>query len=270
MRRAAFAPRLAPALAAAATTLAAPGGPGEREAGACSCMGPRLTLLSPERVDNAPVNARVRAEVPASRLPGSAANKLVLRAVGGAEVAVTMRTFAPGGRVEVVELVPRASLEPSTRYEVAFVDPEQYPSTIVFGTFRTGGAADTTPPRLGRLGPASAHRSKRAGGGSCQIAGPWVVVEGVRADDPDRAGAQLSFGVWLGDASGGIDASKPPTTIVSASRRVLHVGRTSLCDPHDFPLPKAGPIWLGIAALDEAGNASPLRRVRVNMAGRRR
>jgi hypothetical protein len=264
MRRPPFAPTLAPALAALAAVVA-PGVPGGREAGACSCAGPKLTLLSPERVDDAPLNARVRVEAPVRQ--GGASGKIVLRAVGGAAIAATARSFSPGGAVEITELVPQAPLAASTRYEVALVDPEQYPSTIVFGTFRTGTATDTKAPRLDRVGAASAHRSKRPGGGSCQVPGPWVVIEGVGASDPGRAGAQLAFGVWLGDASGGVDASKPPTAIVTAFRGALHVGRTSLCDPRDFPLPKGKSVWLGVAAIDEAGNASAVRRVRVDLAG---
>lgn len=263
MRRAPFAPRLAPALAALAAAFVAPGESGEREAGACSCAGPRLTLLSPERVDDAPLNAKVRVEVPANGSSG----KITLRVVGGAEVAVTMNRYKPGGWLELVELVPKAPLGASTRYEVASVDLDQYPSTVVFGTFRTGVSADTTAPRVERLGAAVAHRSRRSGGGSCQVAGPWVTIEGVRAVDPGRAEAQLAVGVWLGDAAGNVDASKPPTAIVSPFKGTLHVGRTSLCDPHDFPLPKGGSAWLGVAALDEAGNASGLRKMRVDLSG---
>jgi hypothetical protein len=258
---------LVPIAALAAASAATLGVPREREAGACSCVGPRLALLSPDRVDDAPLNARVRVEVPANRSAGGAPGKVVLRAVGGGEVAVTTRTFKPGGWVELAELTPKAPLAPSTQYELALLDPEQYPSTVVFGTFRTGVSADTTAPRLERLGPAVVHRNAQHGSGSCQIAGPWVTFENVGAVDPARAGAQLSFGVWVGDAAGRVDTSKPPVSLVSAGRGAIAIGRTSLCDPHDFPLPKAGPLVLGVAAIDEAGNASAARTVRVNLAG---
>ena len=95
------------------------------------------------------------------------------------------------------------------------------------------------------------------------------MVDGLRAEDPGRPNAQLVYGVWLGDAAGNVDTKKPPTSVQRLDNGRLHVGQTSLCDPNGFPIPKGPVMWLGIAAIDEAGNTSPARRVRVDLAGAR-
>ena len=247
----------------------------EREVGACSCGGPDTTLLGPERVDDAPLNTKVRVEIPSSfsTTPsggGAPGSGLLLRVHGrSAVVPTSSRVIAPGGWASVVELTPSAPLEPSTAYEVAIVDPAAVPPSRVFGTFRTGRAVDTTPPRIDALGPALAFRNTSAMGSMCMVPGPWVTIDGIVADDPGRRDAQLVLAVWLGDASGAIDTKKAPTSLLRSHGGRLDIGQTSLCDPHAFPLPKGPVAWLGIAALDEAGNTSAVRRVRVDLAGAR-
>ncbi len=250
----------------------------EREVGACSCAGPDATLLAPERVDDAPLNARIRFEIPSpsSTLPAlsatsaAAAGGVVLRVHGrAATVAATTRAIATGGSTSFVELTPSAPLEPSTQYEVATVDATQIPSSRVFGTFRTGRASDGTAPRIDAMGPAIAFKNTNPMGSMCMVPGPWVTIEGVVAEDPGRRDAQLVYAVWLGDASGAIDTRKPPTAVATAHAGRLDLGRTSLCDPHAFPFPTSGAAWLGIAVMDEAGNTSAVRRMRVDLAGAR-
>lgn len=247
----------------------------EREVGACSCAGPDTTLIGPERVDDAPLNTKVRVEVPSSfptsPAGGGAPNGgLVLRVHGVAKpIAATTRVIAPGGWASFVELTPAAPLEPSTQYEVATVNATAVPPNRVFGTFRTGRASDTTAPRIDTIGPAVAYKNSNAIGSMCMVPGPWVTIEGVVAEDPARRDAQLVFAVWLGDANGVIDTKKPPTSLVRAHGERLDLGQTSLCDPHAFPFPKTPFAWLGIAAMDEAGNTSAVRRMRVDLAGAR-
>src|SRR3954467_12567514 len=132
----------------AVVVVLAPGrAPLEREAGACSCLGPQTALLGPDRVDDAPLNARVRLVTPASG--GRSAGALaVLRVHGGNDVALTRTTIAPGGSLSTIELVPTARLSAATQYEVALVEPGSVPETTVIGTFRTGSAPDTIAPRI--------------------------------------------------------------------------------------------------------------------------
>jgi hypothetical protein len=247
----------------------------EGEVEACSCGGPDTTIMGPDRVDDAPLNTRVRVEIPSSlsTLPtggGAPGSGLLLRVHGrSTPVPTTSRVIAPGAWASVVELTPSAPLEPSTAYEIATVDPAAVPSNRVVGTFRTGRAVDATPPRIDALGPAVAFKNTNAMSSMCTVPGPWVTIEGIVAADPGRHDAQLVLAVWLGDASGVIDTNKAPTALLRAHGSRLDIGQTSRCDPHAFPLPKGAVAWLGIAALDEAGNTSAVRRVRVDLAGAR-
>ncbi len=271
MRRTGFTATVAFVVLSGATTAT------EREAGACSCAGPDMAMVGPERLDDAPLNAKVRVEVPASSsfassvsMSASGAGGVLLRAHGRATpVPTTTRIIAPGGYTSFVELTPSAPLEPATQYEVLTVDATTVPPNRVFGTFRTGRVTDTTAPRIDAMGPAIAYKNANPMGSMCMVAGPWVTIEGVIAEDPGRRDAQLVFAVWLGDASGVVDAKKPPTTLAHAHAGRLELGQTSLCDPHAFPFPKAPVAWLGIAVTDEAGNTSAMRRVRVDLAGAR-
>ena len=242
----------------------------EREAGACSCAGPQQALVGPDRVDDAPLNAKIRVDTPSMTRSSGSPLPLVLRVHGGKVIATTSRIITPGGSLSTVELSPSAPLLPGTQYEVAAEDPDQVPTATVIGTFRTGGAADTTAPRLDAVGAATALKNPNPMGSACQIGGPWVTIEGVRAEDPGRPNAQLVYGLWLGDWTGAVDTKKPPTALLARGQDgTLHVGQTSLCDPRGFPFPKAPLMWLGIAAIDEAGNTSAARRVRVDLAGAR-
>jgi hypothetical protein len=239
----------------------------EHDAGACSCRAPQAALITPDRVSDAPLNTIVRVERPLGEQ-----SRVILRARRSGrtweDIRTRSRTTAPGGELAMLELTPFAPLDPSTQYEVAIPEP---PGTVVtetvVGTFRTGTATDTTPPRLDALGVTTVVRNPHANGASCQVEGPWVVIEGVHAEDPGRPTAQLAFGVWLGDAAGNIDAQKPPAAILSVEEEKLHIGQYTLCDPHGFTMPKAPTAWFGIAALDEAGNASAVRRFRVALGG---
>jgi len=235
------------------------------DATACSCAGPRIALLGPTQIDDAPLNTRVRVEMPDPNASRVAGGGLVVRAHGGAVVPTTSRSIAPGRWLATLELTPNAPLAPATRYEVAVVDPTAHPSVTVLGTFKTGTTTDATAPRLDALGVAHAVRNPHPIGSMCQVAGPWIVLDGVAATDPGRADAKLVFGVWLGDAAGNVDANKPPTAIRRAHEGRLHLGQSSACDPYLFPLPAKGVVWLGIAALDEAGNASTMRKVKVDL-----
>lgn len=242
----------------------------EREAGACSCGGPDIALVAPERVDDAPLNAKVRIDAPSAGAVTPGASGPILRVHdGGRVVPSTSRTIAPGGSSSSLEITPTSALAPSTQYEIAMLDPSRVPATIVIGTFKTGTTLDTTAPRLDSVGNVSAYKNVNASGSSCQVPGPWVTIDGLRAEDPGRPNAQLVYGVWLGDAAGNVDTKKPPTSVQRLDNGRLHVGQTSLCDPNAFPIPKAPIMWLGIAAIDEAGNTSPARRVRVDLAGAR-
>ncbi|WP_146646017.1 hypothetical protein [Labilithrix luteola] len=228
------------------------------KAEACSCMAPREVLVGPDRVDDAPLNTRVRFEV-----PSGAKGDFVLRAYEGARVETTARTFLDGD-LTFVELTPKSPLAPFTRYEIAVVRPSEYPCTTVLGTFRTGVVADNLAPKLESVGRAVARGGAHPGGGNCSIAGPWIEVGPVKVSDPDQPNARLLLAVWMGDAAGNVDTSKPPTTILPIRGEKLTIGKSSLCDPHDVAIPRAPFVSLAVAAMDDAGNLSAPRKLRVD------
>ncbi len=230
-----------------------------RDAGACSCLGPRPALLTPDRVDDAPLNTRVRLE-----LPTGTTSSVVLREHGGPDVPVTRRG-SPSGMLTMVELSPVSPLLPSKQYEVALIDPQRHPATTVIGTFRTGTAIDATHPRLDAMGAPAVYRNPQPMGAACQVGGPWIDIDGIVAVDPERPAAQLLVAVWVGDGFGRFDTSRVPDAIYKPYEATITVGQRSLCDPRSFPFPKGGQVALAFAAVDEAGNASAIRRIRVDL-----
>src|SRR4051812_31398136 len=84
-----------------------------RDAHACSCREPPPVLLTPDRNDEAPLNTRVRVEVPmAGDVPD-----VVLRVHQGDVVPATKRA-TKGAWLASVEIVPKKPLDPKTRYEI--------------------------------------------------------------------------------------------------------------------------------------------------------
>jgi hypothetical protein len=238
------------------------------------CMRSPVRILTPNGTREVPLNARVRAEVGNQQVDFSKGARIVLRVPGGAEVPVTSRGPLPDKGISgVVELVPRALLAAGTQYEVALIVPTAYPTTTVFGTFRTGTATDTRKPELDPLAAVSVQGVKKPApspGGfvvitsSCGGDTPHVIIDAVASRDPQRPEAQLLYGVWLGDAAGRIDVTTPPTGIFEPQEGKLVIGAASICHM-DFPFPKAAFAWMGIAAVDEAGNPSAPRRLRIDL-----
>jgi len=226
---------------------------------ACSCVAPQPHMLSPAHVGKTPLNARVRVVLP-TYLPG----RLALRKHDGAEVPVK-RIDSPLQSSAHVELVPDNPLDADTRYDVAFINSKDHPSTYIFGTFVTGDVADTKAPVAPKIGKAvvNAHRSSAMT--SCAVHTPWVQVFLGGARDPDRDDARLLHAVWMSNSRGVVDLNAPPTAYLVEKDGKIKLGRTSYCDPDEFPLPTGGTVTLAIAAIDEAGNRSAVQRVNVTM-----
>lgn len=229
------------------------------DASACSCMAPQMALVTPGRED-APLGTKIRLQVPNNATPTA-----VVR-VGGATVAATQRTWGLGG-LTWLELTPTRPLAPSTTYEVAVVDAAAFPSTTVLAAFTTGTASDTAAPKIATFGAAAARGGAHAGGGTCSIKGPWIEIPNVKAEDPGRPGAKLGFVLWSGDDQGHVDTSRPFEAFLTPYEGRLTIGQSSLCDPHEFFIPKAPQFTFAVAAVDESGNQSPPRKLRVSLAG---
>lgn len=237
-------------------------------ADACSCVEPEPEMISPSNVGLAPINARVRVALPG---PGTGAgqHQIVLRVRGGKAVPVQRRESVVSSRV-YVELVPEAPLAPDTRYEVAVVVKDRRPGTLVFGTFETGTETDTAPPTGGKLGKPEVYKTSPWSGTSCSIGSPWVSIPvTAKGSDPGHAGARSLYAVWVADAGGRIDTRAPATTFLAPVEGALTLGKTSYCDPDDFPLPPRGRLTIGVALIDEAGNHGAVQRMVIDVSAAR-
>lgn len=235
-------------------------------------MGPRLRVIGPSAVDGVPRNVHVRVESPNPQagVEAQMEGRLVLRAHAGAEVPVKA-VSAPDGQLTHVELVPETPLAADTLYEVALVEGRTVPPNRVLSVFRTGNEEDHTAPVVRGRPDAVAFARKDVSSAACQVPGPWVEVRGLVADDPSRPDAKLVWAVWA-SSSPKVDTSKPPLVVREARREdpAIHVGASSLCDPHLHDLPKGPVLYLAIAAVDEAGNASAPQRVTMNLGAARK
>lgn len=230
------------------------------DADACSCAPPRPEMLSPARLAKAPVNARVRLTLP-NYLKGS----LVLRKHQGADVP-HQRIDSAGRSMPHVELVPKQQLEPNTRYEVALVNPEEHPSTFVFGTFVTGTDVDTVAPTDPKITRTVVNAQRWSAMTSCAVGTPWAQIVLNKSEDPGRTDVPVLYAVWAATGKAKIDLNGPPTAFVQEAEGKLKLGRTSYCDPDEFPLPTNGTVSLAIAAVDPAGNRSAVQRTTLVMS----
>jgi hypothetical protein len=217
-------------------------------------------VLSPNRYTNPPLNTRVRV-----LLPVYPKGQLVLRKHQGANVP-TKRFDSPLQNSSHVELVPEKPLDADTRYEVALLRADQHPSTLVFGTFVTGQATDTTAPSAPKISRAVVNGHRSSAMTSCASHTPWAEVFLTGAKDPDRNDALLLYAVWASNGRAPIDLNAPPTADIQEEGGKLKLGKTSYCDPEDFPLPTRGTVQLAIVVVDEAGNRSAVQRANLTMS----
>jgi hypothetical protein len=227
---------------------------------ACSCVPPRPVLLSPESSIQAPLNTHIRITLP-TYLKGN----LVFRKHQGADVPF-QRFDSPAQRTPHIALVPSKPLDPDTRYEIALVNPEAHPSTFVFGTFVTGKDVDSTAPTNPKITRTvvNAHRSSMMT--SCAVSTPWAQIFLNKSEDPGRTDVPILYAVWSATGKNKIDLNGPPTAFVREDGGKLKLGRTSYCDPDEFPLPPTGTVSLAIAAVDSAGNRSAVQRTTLTMS----
>lgn len=191
---------------------------------------------------------------------------MVLRGPAGVEIATANRTLTFARYMVMEELTPQAPLTPMTKYEIAAVDPSAHPSVTVAAAFTTGSSSDNTPPRLDKIGSVTVHHNPAPVTTMCETAGPWVKIDGIVAQDPGRPEASLVVVAWRADSAGKIDTSHAPIATRTASEGSLFVGRASVCDPYGEDLPPAGMLHLGIAAIDESGNQSPVQKLKIDLA----
>jgi hypothetical protein len=207
---------------------------GRPPAAADGCLSPGFQLISPSGpAGEVPRNTRVRVAYAGGWQTGVT---VVLRA-GGREIPTAEHRFTAGAR-HLIELIPDRPLAPSRRYEVVArerVGPRTV--TTVVGQFATGELTDRSPPRWPARG-----------------VGP--------AADDVATPSGLLYAVWLPDPTGRVDPAGPPAALVPMAAGHLAVGADGSCGALVPPL--RGRVVVRVAAVDEAGNRSPVRRLRLH------
>jgi hypothetical protein len=202
---------------------------------ACACAQPAIIVV-PRPGDVAPRNSHIWISVP----PALADVQASFRGPG-AGPADTVRYGS--GEERIIELVPRAPLAGHTRYEVLL-------GSEVVGQLVTGDTMDQTPPTWDGLKTGEVSPGTDSGCG----AGETLVVLGLgKRDDDATPAASLRYAIWIGAQGKDIDYTQPPTTVVTANRDHLALGRESRCNPANLDL--QGAFAVGVRVLDLAGNA---------------
>lgn len=219
-----------------------------REAEACSCAAPRVRI-SPEDVD-APTNSTVVVWLPSYVGKASEISFSLRKKVNGEQVAVDYRPTGAAG-LAVIEMLPRAKLDPGTTYEVVMVKGQDAPRPV--GSFATGKSAHTGAPQFAGVAKAGYFKAVPVCC-MCMTDQPYALIELKEQFDEARS-TTIRIGVWLADDKGRIDYTKPPTTYLRASDH-LYLGNPSTCSPPNFTFPVRKATKLGIKLVDLAGNAS--------------
>jgi hypothetical protein len=217
------------------------------DAAACSCARPRVTH-SPQGTD-APLNSTVVVWVPSYVATGNV-NLSLRKKTSDVTIAVDYKSMGAAD-VKVIEMMPRAKLDPNTEYEIVLTDKD---TDAPVGSFTTGmrELKVATPPFLG-VAKANYYKDTPICC-ICNTADPYADIE-LSDTLGDKRAKEVRLAIWMSGADGKIDYKKPPVTYEHGSQRVW-LGRPSTCSPANFTFPKTKKLKLGIKLVDLAGNAS--------------
>ncbi len=214
-------------------------------------------------------NTRVRV---AFFAPGKLPTVRVVRH-GGKGVPARARTLVLSG-LRIVELTPRRALKPGATYDVV-VDKR------TIGSFTATRDVDARPPTWAGVAKATyvvehVTATERTPDGSririirsesmCYRPDPYAVLTIEPVEDDIAAPDEVLFAVWIPDAKGVLDTTRPPFAYVAAQDGHISLGSTSVCDPIRFAFPKARQYTIAIAAVDSAGNQTAPVEVTLDLA----
>jgi len=172
------------------------------------------------------------------------------------------------------ELIPKAPLPPSTRYDV--IEYRENKRRYLIDTFPTGVATDTTPPQWG--GPLQVEyrvvapiKQKGHVPGKPRVITldmldhqDYIAIVGPAPEDDVTPSASIRYAVWIGNEKDPIDFSKPPDVHKAeamfvpdgAKRARFTLGSVYLCDACDVDIAGRGekPFKIGVKPYDLAGN----------------
>ena len=168
-------------------------------------------------------------------------------------------------RAEIVELVPKADLEPKRLHEIWRVETHgRTPDTLV-SLFKTGSERDPSAPKWAGGDRIQKPRPSPPRPGVVYISDMigtfgWALLG--RA--PEDAEGPVLFQVWLPEPDGSFDYSRPSDGVTLAyayspagSSQLAWLGGSD-CEPNNFRFPADRSIpKLAVRATDLAGNMSP-------------
>jgi len=261
---------------------------GLRDARAWTCGGGAAVIV-PGTLDVAPTNTHVWMYIPQSFVRGcdertkqcADAVRFELRTapagrdpgtVVPSDVRRTETDHSGSDPFFVVEMIPKADLQPATRHEIWSVGIQAPRRQQFWGTLRTGKGRDTKPPTWSgatKVTPIvhkqSAHVATIVGSGGLNVFGP-------RASDAE---GRVLYAAWKGTAATPIDFSRPPDGYayetglgVSNPRSesaLVVLGWPGGCTPPNFAVPEVQEVRIGLRAVDLAGNVSAPSEHRVKL-----
>jgi hypothetical protein len=218
------------------------------DAAACSCARPRVTH-SPHDTD-APINSTVVVWVPSYVAKGNVVNLSLRKKTSDDTIAVDYKSMGAAD-MKVIEMTPRAKLDPNTEYEIVLTDKD---ASAPVGSFTTGTRKlkAATPPFLG-VAKANYYKDKPICC-ICNTADPYADIE-LSDTIGDKRAKEVRLAIWMAGADGKIDYKKPPVTYEYGAQR-LWLGHPSTCAPANFTFPKTKNLKFGLKLVDLAGNAS--------------
>jgi len=211
------------------------------DARACTIVLPHLVL--PALVP-APINAHIWVEN-AFDDESFVVRPAVPRGTQDAAVATDARLW--NGWAKMIELVPRAQLDPSRRYEVWSRGSRwegNGKAPYLVGTFVTSDAVDSTPPARPVVAPtarATVKWSSECGVGE---------VKAPIATPADQGSGELLYAIWHSDADGHIHYDRAPDRVVTAGP----TGKPAFAYTQGSAFQNVKK--LGLRAMDLAGNLS--------------
>jgi hypothetical protein len=176
------------------------------------------------------------------------------------------------------ELTPKKPLSPNTRYDV--IEFRKQDRNLI-GTFKTGTATDTTPPKWTGTMKAELRvfNFRRGTRGVITIDmmdhGDFIAIDGPPLEDDVTSQDSIRYAIWVNDDTKPIDFDKPPLHYRAEAKHIpqgssarFTLGSVYLCDAAGFDVEarKKKPFRIGVKPYDLAGNYGEAKELVVDMS----
>ncbi len=177
---------------------------------------------------------------------------------GSSKVEPTEQRVVGEAEERVLEIWPKAPLEPDASYELRRAGGV----TRTGPGFPTTRASFTTTARVDDKAPAwaGARAARYLPKGvptdsSCGVGSPLVEIDVSAPSDEETPPAQIVFAVWVAPAGAAVDYAKPPAAIATHAGGRVHLGRPGYCSEANVKVTNERQRF-GLRAVDLAGNMS--------------